>query len=169
MFQLGKKAESAIPHIIRSLARGDGDNGELVRLLATFGPPARAAVPVVAARLNSRYVRTRATACLALARIAAGSSEYRAAVTDRLLAATKDDFAEVRAAAADALGLLGISDATVRTALEPLRQDSFATVRNAAERALHSGDARYGAQSKVWTLYFDSSGPATGVLFSAND
>ncbi len=169
MFQLGKKAESAIPNIIRRLARSDGDSGELVRLLATFGPPARAAVPVVAARLNSRYVRTRATACLALARIAAGSSEDRAAVTVRLLAATKDDFAEVRAAAADALGLLGTSDAAVRTALEPLRQDSFATVRNAAERALHSGDARYGAQSKVWTLYFDSSGPATGVLFSAND
>jgi HEAT repeat protein len=169
IFRLGKKAEPAIPDMINILARSDGDNPELVRLLATFGPPARAAVPIVRARLNSRYVRARSTACVTLARIAAGSIEARAAVTGPLLAATRDDFAEVRAAAADAIGLLGPPDSAVRKALEPLRQDSFATVRNAAERALHSGDARYGAQSKVWTLYFDSSGPATGELFSAND
>jgi len=169
IFQLGKKAEPAIPAIINILARGDGNEGELVHLLATFGPPTRAAVPVVSAKIKSRYVRIRTAACLTLARIAAGSVEARAAVIDPLLAATKDDFAEVRAAAADALGLLGAPDAAVRKALEPLQRDSFATVRNAAERALHSGDARYGSQSKVWTLYFDASGPATGLLFSVNE
>ncbi len=164
-----EKAHAGIPAIVAILARGAGDEASLLQILATFGPPARAAVPVVTERLNSRFVRVRAAACVTLARIAAGSKEARAAVTGPLLAATQDDFAEVRAAAADALGLLGTPDSAVQRAIEPLRHDSFATVRNAAERASHGGDARYGAQSKVWTLYFDGNGPATGSLFTVNE
>jgi HEAT repeat protein len=107
ILQLGKKAETDIPAITGILARGAGDEGALMQILATFGPPARLAVPAVARRLNSPYVRIRSTACITLGRIASGSPEARAAVTRLLVAATKDDFAEVRAAAADALGLLG--------------------------------------------------------------
>jgi HEAT repeat protein len=169
ILQLGKKAETDIPTITGILARGAGDEGPLMQILATFGPPARIAVPAVAKRLNSPYVRIRSTACITLGRIASGSREARAAVTDLLVAATNDDFAEVRAAAADALGLLGTPDGVVSRALEPLRHDPFATVRNAAERALKTNEARYGPSDKAWTIYFDSSGPATGPLFAANE
>jgi HEAT repeat protein len=169
ILRLGKKAEADIPAITRILARGAGDEGPLMQILATFGPQARIAVPAVAKRLNSPYVRIRSTACITLGRIAAGSQEARAAVTGLLVTATKDDFAEVRAAAADALGLLGTSDAVVSKALELLRHDPFATVRNAAERALKTNEGRYGSPAKAWTIYFDLSGPATGLLFIANE
>jgi HEAT repeat protein len=160
---LGRKAQADIPAIVDNLRRRAGNDVDLMQILASLGPAANAATPIVAERLESPHVRVRSAACITLARIAGSDATFGKRVSARLSAATGDSFAEVRAAAADAIGLVAPQDASARTAIERLGSDRFATVRRAAERAVQAMDKHRSPSDRIWTNYFDPFGPATGA------
>jgi HEAT repeat protein len=167
--KLGGKPEAGIPSILSALKRAAGNDIELMQFLASIGPAAKEGTPLVAARLTSRYVRVRSAACITLARIVEPGKPPGAEVLTVLSAATEDSFAEVRAAAADAIGLIGPPCGEARLAIERLRHDPFATVRHAADRAAQSLDNHRAPPAKIWTNYFDPSGPARGSALAANE
>jgi hypothetical protein len=167
--RLGGNPKAGIPSILASLKRATGNDVELMLYLASIGPAAKEGTPLVAARLTSRYVRVRSAACVTLARIADPRERNDDTVVTALAAATGDSFAEVRAAAADAIGLLGPRCGSARSAIERLGHDRFATVRHAAERAAQSLLNHRPPPAKIWMNYFDPSGPATGSALAANE
>jgi hypothetical protein len=160
---LGLNAHASIPAIVEILQRRAGSDVDLMQILASLGPAANEATPIVAERLDSPHVRVRSAACITLARIAGSDARVGKIVIARLSAATGDSFAEVRAAAADAIGLLAPQAGNARAAIERLRSDRFATVRHAAERAIQAMDKHRLPPAKIWANYFDPFGPATGA------
>jgi hypothetical protein len=154
--------------IVNCLKRERDEIG-LMHVLATLGPRAADATSSVLSRLQSRYVRVRSAACITLARITEPGKPAAETVLTALSGATNDGFAEVRAAAADAIGLIGPPCVPSRQAIERLRHDRFATVRHAAERAARSLDNHQPPPAKIWTNYFDPDGPATGSALVANE
>jgi HEAT repeat protein len=167
--KLGGKPVASIPAILASLKRAKGHHVEQMQILASLGPAAKEATPLVAACLTSRYVRVRSAACITLARIAEPGRPLGDDVLASLLAATNDRFAEVRAAASDAIGLIGPQGRAARSAIERLCQDSFVTVRHAAERAAQPLNKHQSPPARIWTAYFDPSGPATGSSLAPCD
>jgi HEAT repeat protein len=166
LLSLGPKAEAEIPAVIRILHLGCGNDVDLLQILASLGPAAKAATPLVLEHLKSEHVRIRSAACVTLARIADPDAKTQSSVITPLIAATHDNFAEVRAASADALGLIAPESATARSAIERLRYDRFATVRHAAQRATSALADHQAPPAKIWTIYFDPAGPAAGLLLA---
>jgi HEAT repeat protein len=160
---LGPRAQASIPAIVEILRRRAGNDVNLMQILASLGPAAIEATPIVAERLESPHVRVRSAACITLARIAGSDARVGKSAIARLSAATDDSFAEVRAAAADAIGLVAPQAGGARAAIERLRSDRFATVRHAAERAIQAMDKHRLPPDRIWANYFDPFGPATGA------
>jgi hypothetical protein len=166
LVSLGQKAQGSVSSIIGILQRSHGDDVDLMRVLASLGSAANDATPFVLQRLTFPSVRVRSAACITLARIAGSDPRSTDHAAGALLRATEDAFAEVRAASADALGLLATQDAGARAAIERLRSDHFATVRHAAERAAHTLPDHQPPPAPIWTIYFDPYGPAAGSLLT---
>jgi hypothetical protein len=161
---LGQIGDDAVDEgDVEILRRRAGNEVDLMQILASLGPAANEATPIVAEGLESPHVRVRSAACLTLARIAGSDARVGKSVIARLSAASGDSFAEVRAASADAIGLVAPQDGNDRAAIERLRLDRFATVRHAAKRAIQTMNKHRLLPDRIWTNYFDPFGPATGA------
>ncbi|HET6326517.1 MAG TPA: HEAT repeat domain-containing protein [Planctomycetaceae bacterium] len=167
LLEMPVDAGATVPTVVRILKESTGNEVDLLRILARIGPSAWPAAPDVISLLRSPYVRVRSAACITLGRIFGPGKAVDNQAIDSLLAAAGDGFAEVRASSADALGLISLESDGVRSALERLRHDNFATVRNAAERATRAHDQHTPAPAKLWTIYFDPAGPASGSYLAS--
>jgi HEAT repeat protein len=128
---LGAAAESAVPELVKALAR-DETNAVVAGALARIGPAAAAAVPELVRALGSEDDGRRFRAARTLGRIGPPA----AAAVEPLTAALRDSNSVVRAHAARALGRIGPAAKPAAAALQRATGDRDSGVREEAQKAL---------------------------------
>jgi len=137
LMEMGKKAEAAVPRLMKALAT-DGDSRVRERAAVAFGflgPKAQVAVPTMIATLKDKQAsdNLRMAIAITLARIGGPEAEKGAPI---LLVMLQSDNWQPRAIAAFALGSLGPKQEGVVDALLKALNDDHESVQGNAASAL---------------------------------
>jgi HEAT repeat protein len=143
---VGRKDKALAPRIVAILRNlGNRDGATLMDAIASYDPPVKEAVPVLAALLGSREERTASAAASALGDMKAAAVPALPDL-ERCLASHPQN--QSREAAAKAIGEMGSSaSAAVPALIKSAQNDKWPAVRQAAVTAL--GEMRTAARDAI--------------------